>query len=1750
LTTLSLHIQESRFELAAGIGAGWALPRQKPLLTGTHRYIIEPLSGKGPVRSSSAIGEKTRAVKATVAWHRNPKSNRESSKIALPAMRGTPAASRLRREAQGGSTVNRGQWLAWWTSVGLVIGIVGSLTGQQADTVTRPAGATMRPAAALQEAINLYRKGEYEEAARLFELAQQGRQQLSPTEQQRLDEYRNRNEVARLGRQQTLQQLQAAQEAVKNGQWNEAENLLKQLRSSNYLKPEEQALVNQLSDRVARRNNRRWSLFNRESNGTRSDAESLLAQGREALKNNELDRAETLARQAKEAGYSAIFPWSDSPDKLLRDVQAARSRQQPDNAATAATPDADQLLAQAREAFRQGDLDRAEQLAQQAKQAGHSSWLPWSDTPDKVLRDVQQARRTQGQATQQQLKLQQARRLLSEAHQAVQQGDLPKARQLLAQAERLQVTLPPYEPHTPEKIRQAIAQAEQSQRAASNVSEPAKPAPSTNPSDAEPVTRQNARAKLKEARHLFEAGQLDQAESLARRIRVVPDCRWGLFEDTPDKLLADIYKARQEAHRQQADALLAQARRKLEQGQFDEAEKLAYQARALQPRYSIWHRGEHPDRLLAEIKARRQQANRPRIPNDTATANQQATPRPVEVSPAKQQAQMLLVQARAALQAGQLVQALQLARQARQYPVTWGADEDSPDKIEKAVEALLAQQRDRDQPEQAARLRQQALLLLADARELQRQGQVLPAIRRAREAQKLRAAFRPEDETPEQVLLDLQNQAHGHIETFSRAAHTWKQMGRYSEAEQCLKYVRTLQSELHLDTLQTDQQLAELQRLRQGAPVAQVPNQDEGQRLLEQARRELRAGELVRAQELARRVYTDHAHLRVEASQLLAEIDDAQYRQSVREANRFYELGVRAYSRGEYAQAAAYFQSINPRLLDERKRTHMQEILSSKEMQPHALVQAGQLPPTPETAPGQATATDRPKPATTSTDNLLDKVQQQREVELQRLRHIKLEAERQANRFAQNNELDKAVEVLQQALHEIKHSPLESEAVLAMQRQLEQRIRTFEASREQLAYDRLRQQTLRGSSPREREILADINRKEQVAQLMQQYSQYLKEAKYKEAEVVAMKAKELDPDNPATEAALIRARTLRALSDEERIKFQKERGFELAMQSVNEASVAPESDWQYPKDWAERNRRRNKAIQPIRPETPEDRDLYQRLQQPVSIDFRDKPLSEVLDHLRSLYGINIVPDEPALQAAGISLNQPVTIRLDNRPLRTCLNLILQNARLTWVVRDGVYIVTTEEGKRGKLVQKVYPVADLILPVQDFGNVGNNSASILSVIQQNMNNQQPALTAPWTLPGGTTVGQGSMAGSTSPGQAQVKVEPPKTASLEQTLIRLIHETIEPKSWDVAGGPGHIDYYPLGMQLVVSADPEIQEQVEQLLTRLRELQELQVTVEVRFITLSEAFYERIGIDFNFQVDDDQTRFDRMVVAQSFAPPGMINEPDHLDKVVVGLAPTGAGFSQDLDIPFTNSSFSRAIPPFGNFPNAVGNNGGLSFGFAYLSDIEVFLFMEAAQGDTRANVMQAPKITLFSGQTANLTVQDIQFLVTGALPLIGPFGQVTLVPQVQPFPTGLQLFLQAVVHSDRRYVRLSLAPTFTALAQNIPLFPIQINVPVVNPDGSISQVQLTQFIQLPIESILSVQTTVMVPDGGTVLMGGFKTLSEGRTEFGPPILSKIPYLNRLFTNTAYGREARSLMIMITPRIIIPEEEEQFLGQQLLPP
>ena len=58
----------------------------------------------------------------------------------------------------------------------------------------------------------------------------------------------------------------------------------------------------------------------------------------------------------------------------------------------------------------------------------------------------------------------------------------------------------------------------------------------------------------------------------------------------------------------------------------------------------------------------------------------------------------------------------------------------------------------------------------------------------------------------------------------------------------------------------------------------------------------------------------------------------------------------------------------------------------------------------------------------------------------------------------------------------------------------------------------------------------------------------------------------------------------------------------------------------------------------------------------------------------------------------------------------------------------------------------------------------------------------------------------------------------------------------------------------MSLVVSQTQEVHEEIADLLEQLRRLQDLQVTIEVRFINLRDDFFEQIGIDFDLNIDSN--------------------------------------------------------------------------------------------------------------------------------------------------------------------------------------------------------------------------------------------------------------------------------------------------------
>ena len=59
-----------------------------------------------------------------------------------------------------------------------------------------------------------------------------------------------------------------------------------------------------------------------------------------------------------------------------------------------------------------------------------------------------------------------------------------------------------------------------------------------------------------------------------------------------------------------------------------------------------------------------------------------------------------------------------------------------------------------------------------------------------------------------------------------------------------------------------------------------------------------------------------------------------------------------------------------------------------------------------------------------------------------------------------------------------------------------------------------------------------------------------------------------------------------------------------------------------------------------------------------------------------------------------------------------------------------------------------------------------------------------------------------------------------------------------------------------------------------------------------------------------------------------------------------------------------------------------------------------------------------------------------------------------------------------------------------------------------ASPARAQQAAAVQLPTYSFFSVNTTVSVPDGGSVLLGGVSRGQDGQNELGPPI---SPFRNR---------------------------------------
>jgi general secretion pathway protein D len=295
-------------------------------------------------------------------------------------------------------------------------------------------------------------------------------------------------------------------------------------------------------------------------------------------------------------------------------------------------------------------------------------------------------------------------------------------------------------------------------------------------------------------------------------------------------------------------------------------------------------------------------------------------------------------------------------------------------------------------------------------------------------------------------------------------------------------------------------------------------------------------------------------------------------------------------------------------------------------------------------------------------------------------------------------------------------------------------------------------------------------------------------------------------------------------------------------------------------------------------------------------------------------------------------------------------------------------------------------------------------------------------------------------------------PSSRVKLEEVLMQLILTTVDPPCWSENGGKGTLNYYPLGMALVVNQTPDIQEQVADLLEALRRLQDVEVSVEIRLVTVSQAFFE-------------------------------------------ARTPCEGG---------TNAK-SRGIAKLK--------------GLTFLDAKQLQQFMESAQEDRATVTMGTPRITVFDGQRATVSVSDELSYLT-ACKVVQVKDQAVVVPESQRLTAGFFLQVQPVVSADRRRVSMNIAGKLIEVDPVVDVVPVTTHLVSKDKKGKERMVPVQQLVQQPTVRTMTIRKSFEVADGKTVLMY-WGTRMETKSEEG----------------TA---EPRVVLLLITPRVVINERDE----------
>ncbi|OIO36592.1 MAG: hypothetical protein AUJ74_01820 [Candidatus Omnitrophica bacterium CG1_02_44_16] len=227
------------------------------------------------------------------------------------------------------------------------------------------------------------------------------------------------------------------------------------------------------------------------------------------------------------------------------------------------------------------------------------------------------------------------------------------------------------------------------------------------------------------------------------------------------------------------------------------------------------------------------------------------------------------------------------------------------------------------------------------------------------------------------------------------------------------------------------------------------------------------------------------------------------------------------------------------------------------------------------------------------------------------------------------------------------------------------------------------------------------------------------------------------------------------------------------------------------------------------------------------------------------------------------------------------------------------------------------------------------------------------------------------------------------------------------------------------------------------------------------------------------------------------------------------TSQGLSPAGSYPFsgTTSALSSSLP-------AVGTES-LNIGLVGKQDFNTVL--KYLQTLASSKILANPKLVVTNNQESRIHVGEKQAYVTTTTTT----GQVTstVAEQVTFVDIGTQLSITPVINEDG-YVTMKVKAEISSVS-SILTTPTQNKIPII--DTSLAE------------------TTVMVKEGTTIIIGGLRKDERTGSSKKTPFLNKIPLFGELFKSGTDTIAKTELIIMLTPKIITGDVLVTAAGQKV---